>query len=65
MRGREPRQGREIEVIVVRVRHQHGVDWRQIRKGDSRIVHPRRPDHPERRCAPRPDRVEQQVEPAV
>ena len=62
MRGGEPRQRRDIEMIVVGVRHQHDVDRRQVGEGDAGIVDPFRPDVAERRRALRPDRVEQDIE---
>ena len=62
MRGGEPRQRRDIEMIVVAVRHQHDVDRRQVGKRDAGIVDPLRPDEAERRRALRPDRIEQDIE---
>jgi len=38
MRGRYPRQGADIEMIVVAVRHQHDIDRRQIGKSNARVV---------------------------
>jgi hypothetical protein len=35
MSGRKPRQRRDIEMIVVRVRNQDDIDRRQVRKGDA------------------------------
>src|SRR5579863_10770830 len=48
-------------MIVVAVRYQHGVDGRQIGKGDARIVDPLRSDKTEWRGALRPYRVEQDI----
>ena len=61
MRGRQPRQRGDIEMIVVSVRHQHDIDRRQVRKADARVVHAFGPDETERRGALRPNRVEQHV----
>src|SRR5271156_6415292 len=38
MRSREPRQGGDIEMVVVTVRYQHDIDRRQVRKCNTRIV---------------------------
>ena len=43
MRGRESRQRRDIEMVVVAMRHQHGIDRRQRVERDAGIVHPLRP----------------------
>ena len=53
---------RNIEMIVVAVRHQHGIDRRQVGKGDAGIVDPLRPDEAKRRSALRPHRIEQHIE---
>src|SRR5215468_1172772 len=49
-------------MIIVPVRHQHDIDRRQIRKGDTWIVDPFGPHKAERRYALRPYRVEQNIE---
>src|SRR5271163_4053997 len=43
MRFGEPRQRRDIEMVVVRVRDENDVDRRQVSKGDARIVDTFRP----------------------
>jgi hypothetical protein len=60
--GREPRQGRDVEVVVVIMRDQHRVDCRQRTEGDARIVDALGPGEAERRGALRPHRVDQQIE---
>jgi hypothetical protein len=62
VRGREPRQRGDVEMIVMAMRYQHGVDRRQVGKGDTRIVDTLRPETEERRGAGRPDRVQQHVQ---
>ena len=62
VRGDKPRQGADVEMVVVSVRHQDRVDRRQIGKGDARIIDPLGADKAERRCALRPHRVDQNVE---
>ena len=61
MRGRESRQRRDIEMVIMAMRHQHRVDRRQRVECDARIVHPFRPDESKRRGALRPQRVGQNV----
>jgi hypothetical protein len=48
MRRRQPRQRRDIEMIVVAVRDQRDIDRRQVRKIDARIIDPLRPEQAER-----------------
>ena len=62
MRGGEPRQCLDIQMIVVCVRYQDDIDRRQVGEGDARIVHAFRPGETERRRALRPYRVEQHIE---
>ena len=50
-------------MVVVAVRDQHDVDRRQVGEGDARIVDALRAEEAEGRGAPRPDRVEQHIEP--
>src|ERR1700692_2587008 len=63
MGAREPRQGHDIEMIVMAVRYQHDIDRRQILKCDTRIVDALWPDKAERGGSLRPHRIEQDVDP--
>jgi hypothetical protein len=64
MRGGEPRQGRQIEMVVVAVRDQDGIDRWQCFECDARIVDTPRAGKAHRRDALGPDRVEQEIEPS-
>lgn len=59
---RELRQRRDVEMVVVAVRHQHDIDPGQFIECDAGIVVPLRPGEAERRGPHRPDRIEQDVE---
>src|SRR6185437_16666121 len=61
MHGRYPRQGTDIEVVIVTVRHQYDVDRWQLRKRNAWIVDPFRPGQSKRRRALRPHGIEQDV----
>ena len=60
----EPRQRRDIEMIVVPVRDQHDVDLRQLLERDAGIVVPLRPRPADRREPHRPDGIDHDVEAA-
>ena len=61
--GAQAGQGGEVEMVVVVVRHQHGIDRRQGGPGDPWRVHPLRPGPGERARTVGPDGIHQQVEP--
>ena len=44
VRGCYPRQSTDVEMVVVAVRHQHGVNRRQISKRDAGVVNTLWPD---------------------
>jgi hypothetical protein len=56
---RQLAHGCAIEVVVVVVRDDDGVDRRQRAQGDRHRLEPLRPEEPERRCARPPHRVGQ------
>ncbi len=60
--GGEPRERGEIEMVVVAVRHQHGVDCGQRLECDPGIVDPLRSGKAHRRGALRPYRIAQEVD---
>ena len=63
MDPRQRRQGREIHVVVMVVRDEDRVERRQCFHRDAGRAHALRPGEGERAGAPRPDRVDEQVEP--
>ncbi len=58
----QPRQRLDVEMVVVIVRDQDGVDARQVVEGHTRFIDAARADEAERAGAQRIDRVDQQVE---
>ena len=60
----EPRQRCEIEVVVMAMRDQHGVDVGQRLEGDAGIVDAPGAGEAQRRDPFRPHRIDQHVEPA-
>src|SRR6516225_17481 len=63
MCGRYSREGIEVEMVVMTVRHQHDIDRWQFCKCNARIVDSFRPNEAKRRRAIRPNRIEQHIEP--
>ena len=62
VRGRKPRQRRDIEMVVMAMRDQHEVDRRQRLEGDAGIVDAFRPDEGEGRGALGPNGVAQNIQ---
>ena len=58
----EALQCRDVQMIVVIVRHDHDIDGRQIVEGDSRRSGASRPGEGHGACALRPDGIRQDVE---
>ena len=56
------RQRRDVEMVVMAVRHQHDVDLRQRVEGDAGIVVPLRPGKRHRRGPHRPHGIDENVE---
>ena len=63
MPGGETLEGAEVHMVVVIMGDQHGINRRQIGKGDAGQVNPPRPEQAERAGMAGPDRVYQQVQP--
>ena len=64
MGGGQPRQRRDIEMIIMPVRHQHRIDRRQCIECDARIVDPFRSGKADRGGTRRPHGIAQEVDTA-
>jgi hypothetical protein len=59
----EPRQRRKLEMVIVIMRNEHGIDRRQVIEGDTRRVSTLRPNKGKWACSVRAYWIGQDIEP--